>query len=248
MRAHAFIVFSTSLLCAASGSDCTTPLGTPCMVVQSVHEQRSVLSRGINYHHSRSYQKTAYASDGSVGHEVTFEKIPLFGNSEIVARTAQLYLKPSDRVVRIFHTNRQFSRREPIIWHDRPYRRAKADDATCASGILHSGTDFQTTGEHTILGTKTIRWYRPLEYGGYEEQFLAPALDCLALRAVRIHKNILRIPVITDHMEVTSVQFGEPDRGLFQVPADYREIPDASAERLKRLVGVNQRRVSAPDR
>jgi hypothetical protein len=180
--------------------------------------------------------------------EMTFEEIPLIGTAEMVGRAVQLYLAPSDRVVRIFHDNRKFSSREPIIWHDRPYRRAKDGDRTCASGILHSGTDFRLTGEHTILGTKTFRWYRALEYGGYEEQFLAPALDCLALRRVHVHKNVLRLPVFTDRSEAISVQFGEPDRALFDIPTDYQQVPDPAAEQLRRSVEANRRRASAPPR
>jgi hypothetical protein len=242
MRANTFMMFLAGWLSAASAQDCTTPLGVPCMIIESVHEQWSVLLNGINYHHSKLYRKTAYSSNGSIANEMTFEEIPLIGSAERAGRTADLYLAPSDRVVRLFHKDRKFSSREPIIWHDRPYRRAKDGDTTCASGILHSGTDFRLTGEHTILGTKTFRWYRQLEYGGYEEQFLAPALDCLALRAVRVYKNIWRLPVFTDRIEAISVRFGEPDRALFEIPTGYQQVPDPAAERLRRFVEANPRR------
>jgi hypothetical protein len=248
MRAYTFMLLLPGVLSAASPRDCTTRLGVPCMIVESVREQWSVLTTGINYHHSKTYHKTAYGSTGSIAHEVTFEKIPLIGTAEVAGRGAELYLWPSDRVVRIFHSDRKFSSREPMIWHDRPYRRAKDGDKTCASGILHSGTDFQETGEHTILGMKTFRWYRPLEYGGYEEQFLAPALDCLALRSVLVQRNVLRFPVFTNRSEVISIKFGEPDRALFDIPAGYQEVPDPSAERLRRFVEANQGRASVPPR
>jgi hypothetical protein len=163
---YTFLLLLAGALSGASPKDCTTPLGVPCMTVESVHEQWSVLQRGITYRHSKRYHKTAFASNGSNAIHGTTEEIPLVGSAEPVGRGAQLYLSPSDRVVRIFHKDRQFSSREPIIWHDRPYRRAKNGDTTCASGILHNGNDFQQTGEHTILGIKTFRWYRPLEYGG----------------------------------------------------------------------------------
>jgi hypothetical protein len=176
------------------------------MVVESVSDWWSVLDRGINYRHSKRNLTTAYASNGSIANQATAEEIPLIGSVEVVRRHAGLYLGPSDRVVSIFHNDRQFSSREPINWQDRPYRRAKNGNTTCASGILHSGTDFQQTGEHTILGTKTFRWYRPLQYGGYEEQFLAPSLDCLILRAVLVHRNILRIPVLTIRTEVKAIK------------------------------------------
>jgi hypothetical protein len=248
MRTYALLAISMGMLHAAAPTDCTTPLHVPCMVVQFVNEQWSVLHRGINYHHTKWYQQVAYGSDGSVASEYKSENIPLIGAPETFAPTAQLYLRPSDRVVRIMHADRQYSTRDPIIWHDRPYRRAKANDPTCASGILHSGTDFHVDGEHTILGVKTFRWYRPLEYGGHEEQFLAPALDCLSLRSVAVYQNVLRFPVFTNRKEVKSIHFGEPDRALFQIPADYKEVPDPSAERLRHFVETNKPRVPVSGR
>jgi hypothetical protein len=216
------------------------------MVVESVQEQWTVLNRGINYCHSKFYRQSAYSSDGSVASEITFEHIPLIGANEIESRMSELYLRPADRVVRVFYKDHTFSSREPIIWHDRPFRRSKNNDTTCASGILHSGTDFTLTGEHTILGIKAFRWYRALEYGGYEEQYLAPALDCLCLRAAQVHRNVFRIPFFTSGIEVTSVKFGEPNRALFQVPTDYRQVPDPYGERLRRFVEANGRRASTP--
>jgi hypothetical protein len=244
MRAYAILVVSTGMLSSFAQTNCTTPLGLQCVVVQSVNEQWSVLNHGINYSHWKTYEQMAWASDGSIAYQDKGEKIPLTGDPEVFAPTAYLYLRPSDRVVRILYGDHTFSRREPIIWHDRPYRRAKPNDTTCASGILHSGTDFHVVGDDTILGLKTIRWYRPLENGGYEEQFLAPALDCLSLRTRRVYKNFLRFPELTDRTEVTSIHFGEPDRSLFQIPADYKEVPDPSADRLRRFVEANRLRIS----
>jgi hypothetical protein len=246
MRVYALVAISAGMLSGSAPTTCTTPLRLPCMVVQSVNEKWSVLNRGVNYRHSRSYQQIASASDGSVAWETKFEEVPLIGESKVFAPTAALYLRPSDSVVHVMHADRKFSKRDPIIWQDRPYKRSKANDATCASGILHSGTDFQQTGEHTILGIKTFRWYRPLEYGGYEEQFLAPSLDCVPLRGQYVHRNMLRIPVLTNRTEVISIKFGEPDRTLFDIPAGYKEVPDTSAERVRRFVKANKRPVSLP--
>src|SRR6188508_580707 len=112
MRTYALLAISIGISRTATATDCTTPLGVPCMVVQFVNEQRSMLLRGINYRHSKSYQQIAYASDGSVASEYKFENIPLIGDPEAFAPTAQLYLRPSDRVVRIMHADRQYSTRD----------------------------------------------------------------------------------------------------------------------------------------
>jgi hypothetical protein len=65
---------------------------------------------------------------------------------------------------------------------------------------------------------------------------------------VRVHKNVLRVPVLTDRSEVTSIRFGEPDGALFVIPPGYREIADPHAEGLRRFVDRNRSRVSAPPR
>jgi hypothetical protein len=57
---------------------------------------------------------------------------------------------------------------------------------------------------------------------------------------------MLRIPVLTNRTEVRSIKFGEPDRTLFDIPTGYKEVPDNSAERLRRFVEANQRPVSVP--
>lgn len=244
MHAYKWMLLFPGLLSGASPDDCTTPLRVACMTVESLDEQWSLLHGGLNFQHGNTRQIIAYSANGSVAHQVTFENIPLIGNTETIGRDEQLYLGPSDRVVRIFHKDRTFSSREPIIWHDRPYRRAKNGDQTCASGILHSGTDFRMTGPDTLLSIKVFRWYRPLEYGGYEEQFLAPSLDCMILRGTRVYKNLLHIPTFTSHFEIRSIRFGEPDPSRFRIPDAYREVPDPSAERLRRYVEANQRRRS----
>ena len=124
MHAYKWMLLLPGLLSGASPDDCATPLRVACMTVESLDEQWSVLHRGLNFQHFNVRQITAYSANGSVAQQVTFENIPLIGATEIFGRNGELYLGPSDRVVRLFHKDRTFSSREPIIWHDRPYRRA----------------------------------------------------------------------------------------------------------------------------
>ena len=80
MRASTLLLQLAGALTAPSPEDCTTPLGVPCMIVESVHEQRSVMQRGIKYLYSKGHHKTALASDGSTAIHGTFEEIPLIGS------------------------------------------------------------------------------------------------------------------------------------------------------------------------
>jgi hypothetical protein len=87
----------------------------------------------------------------------------------------------------------------------------------------------------TVAGLAVARWYRTLGNGGYEEEYLAPLLDCIGLKSYSIRRNALWLPTFIDSSEATSVEFGEPAADLFTLPRGYRQVDDPRrAELLKR--------------
>jgi hypothetical protein len=121
-----------------------------------------------------------------------------------------MFLVPEGRIVRVFHKDQTFSSRTPLIWHDRPYRRSKPGDTVCSSGILHNGTDFHLAGTDTVAGIPVVKWSR--NYAKLKEDiYLAPSLDCRALKGVQLHLNDWHLPVFRNWMEATAVKLGEPD-------------------------------------
>lgn len=148
-----------------------------------------------------------------------------------------LYLAPENEIVTVDDTKQTIARREPLIWHDLPYRRSAAHDSTCRSGILHSGTDFSMKETGKVAGVEVVKWRRRLGNDGYEEQYLAPSLDCIALKTYSIRKNSLRLPTFISSSEATSIQFGEPAADLFVLPTGYRQVEDPRRAALLRRLG-----------
>ncbi len=132
--------------------------------------------------------------------------------------------------------DRTFSSREPLIWHDRPYRRSKEGDANCSTGILHSGTDFRETGRDTIAGVPVVKWQRGDGLHWKEEIYLAPSLDCVALRIEEIRRNRWYLPKFSHSVEAIAIEWGEPRPELFAIPAGYRQVEDPALPRLLRFV------------
>lgn len=138
-------------------------------------------------------------------------------------RSSWLYLSPENAIITVNYNSRTIARREPLIRHDLPYRRAAEHDLTCESGIRHFGTDFSRKSETTVAGIPVVIWRRSLGNGS-EEQYLAPSLDCMPLKTYKILKNQWWLPTFIDSFEASSVQFGEPAADLFALPSGYRQI------------------------
>ena len=228
---------------AAAYADCRTPLGLPCYTIEFTQSQWVLFHSLKNLpHHSSTRRTHALRSDGSVWGRGEYSSFSLTGGSSGRGTSISMYLAPQDRVIRVFPADRTYSTREPLIWHERPYRRSATGDLVCATGIRHNGTDFRHAGAATVLGIRVQRWYRSLGNGGSEEIWLAPELDCLALKREAVYRNSLRLPSMIDSMEATAVRWGEPDPKLFLLPQGYREIEDPALPRLREFVRRADRR------
>ena len=222
---------------AASGQgpagDCRTPLGVPCYTIHYENSQwQNAYKIPPDIRHYSLTGVHAVRRDGSSYSTAEWESHVFFQGSKKSPPFVDLYLAPQDLVVRIFHKDRTFSSREPLIWHDRPYRRSKDGDANCSSGILHSGTDFRQTGWDTVLGLRAAKWERGDGRYNVEEIYLAPALDCAALKGYTVRRTSWFLPKYVRSFEATSIEWGEPKAELFAVPADYRQVEDPSLPRL----------------
>ena len=209
-------------------TNCRTPLGVPCHTVHfrdsAWSYQQGLLDLLLDRY--AFYTVEAVRSDGSfyLGADVLAHESP-FG-------PATLYLAPGDELVRIFPHNRTFSSRGPLIWHDRPYRRSAENDSVCRTGILHFGNDFRQEGQRSIAGVPVFRWLRGNGQHGDEEIYLAPSLDCLALKFHNVRYNWFFIPVFIQDLEATSVVWGEPDSVFFAIPVGYRQVEDPGLPKL----------------
>ena len=243
------LLMAVVLAAQAGDLPCRTALNIPCYTAQVTLTQWYLgdLWPGQPVRTSLS-QVQAIRRDGSSMSAVrdgTTRDLLLLSNA--FPKTSHMYLAPSKRIVAVDHSNRTYSQREPLIWHDLPYRRSEENDATCRSGIRHAGTDFRMTGTETIAGQRVVKWERSLGYGGYEEQYLAPAIDCMPLRTHLIRKNRFHLPVFVSTIEVTAIELGNPKPELFSIPVGYREVEDQERARMLDFLDRNpSARLSRP--
>ena len=203
---------------------CRTSLGVPCYTVHFQTNHWEYFRHGLlDARHFTENSVRAERSDGS-----SYDSI---ANSSV-----NMYLAARDEVVRIFPSDRTFSSRGPLIWHDRPYRRSAQNDGVCSTGILHWGTDFRQEGQGSIAGVPVFRWVRGNGQHGDQEIYLAPSLDCLALKIREVRCGRFYIPIAIQDTEATSVIWGEPDPGLFVIPASYTQVEDPGLPGLLRFL------------
>ncbi len=131
----------SSCAIGAQSPDCRTPIGVPCYTMRITQTQWQAMA----YDPSKITKVTGTAilavrSDGSSVNASDMKEESLFGRMLGERRDAQLYLAPEKTIVTINRTNRTIARREPLIWHDLPYRRSTDGDSTCKTGVRHFGT------------------------------------------------------------------------------------------------------------
>jgi len=222
---------------------CRTPLGVSCHTITYKGDQAVYFNRGVTdfgfFHTEATHSVRA---DGSVYGSVTMTGSSLKYGSATGTPQIGIYDAKTDKVIRVFTKDKTFSSRDPIIWHDRPFRKSADGDSLCQTGIRHQGNDFANVGFETVLGLRTVHWHRDLGNGGYEDSWLAPDLDCTLLRRDTVRRNALHIPSFTDHMEAVNIDWREPDQALFAIPAGFRQVEDPALPGLKRFVERNSKR------
>jgi len=224
----ALLLFTASGL--AAQPSCRTSIGIPCYTIRATHTQWQALAQDpLKISKVTETNVRAVRRDGSFVAFGEMKEELLFGGLLGAKQGAQLYLAPENAIVKVNRTEHTISRREPLIWHDLPYRRSADGDSTCQTGIRHFGSDFQLNGNSTVAGVPVVKWSRA---DGSEDHYLAPSLDCIELKREKIKRNRLWIPIFTSRWEATSVELGEPKPELFVLPTDYKQVEDPERARL----------------
>lgn len=216
-----------------SSTLCRTPLGIPCSTIR--YQESQFFFGGLgDVEYNRSWSVRAVRSDGSFVTQRDTQSLSLRGY-RLLRDSSFMYLSPQDELIRVNHGQQTVSGRSPRIWHDRPYRRSKDGDKFCSSGILHNGTDFKLEGESTVAGVPVMKWTRGDKWNG-DEIYLAPSLDCAALKSYTVRRRGWFLPRIVSSSEAISVEFGEPKPELFTVPSEYKRLEDPHQNRLLQFV------------
>ena len=133
-----FAALTESVL--AQQPTCRTFLDLPCYTIRMSHRQWQIFMNGsAEIVMFTDASIAALRSDGSrvvVGDSSSWQLLGIRSNH----KGSWLYLAPENEIVTVDDTKQTIARREPLIWHDLPYRRSVPNDSTCRSGILHFGT------------------------------------------------------------------------------------------------------------
>jgi hypothetical protein len=241
----AFTFGTLAVVSFAQAPNCMTPLGNPCYTLHGTRTSWQLFEHGLT--DIREIKANYISASGRDGSHVDLEKgadSALFERHTRTFKTMRMYVGPKKEIITVDYHSGTLARREPLIWHDVPYRRARAGDATCESGIRHYGTDFQIRGAALIAGLPTVKWHRDLANGS-EEEYLAPSLDCIALKTYMVVRNRAGIPIRINNTQVSRVEFGEPNPNVFKLPASgLKEITDPNRARLLHFIEQNGNRKS----
>jgi hypothetical protein len=213
-------------------AECRTPLGIPCATIRFTVTQWQLFQDGpLDVRRFTELRTSAVRRDGSFV-EITGqqEMKRWFRSGERTAGSATMYLAPAGVVVHVDHQQKTVTRRPPVLWNERPYRYSTAGDRTCVSGIRHWGVHFFLRGAEKVAGVPVIKWIGSNPGGGYTEVYLAPSLDCRALKTRVVMRKLGIFPTFISTTEAVSVELGEPQAELFAVPSGYRQVEDPMSQ------------------
>jgi len=99
-----------------------------------------------------------------------------------------------------------------------------SNDADCReTANAFSLLDLKRVGEVVIAGVRSVEYEGRRSSTSRTTVALAPSLGCTQMRNIYRDYNRLGVPTAFSRTEAVSVQIGEPDPALFQVPTDYRQ-------------------------
>ena len=204
-------------IAAIAQTPCRTPLGVPCHTIRFQLTQWNLFGAGItDVQRLRIEKLSALRRDGSSLTIDNHEVFTLTGGRHIGATLVNIYLTTTGQSVAINHDQKLISIWEPDY---RPARRSVDGDTTCSTGIRQYGGHFQQSGQDTVAGIPVLKWA-----SGDDQIYLAPGLDCAALKVGRVTRNSWHVPVHFESVEALSVEFGEPRPELFMIPKGYRSV------------------------
>jgi hypothetical protein len=111
----------------------------------------------------------------------------------------------------------------------------------CEGKLSH---EFRWVGQEQMLGFPTHRYESTSRLDTKtvsETQWLAPDLNCLALRLLHVANSAEGREIQRFERVAQSVKLGDPDPALFRIPDTYREVPPS-----QQMKEVHERRIGRP--
>jgi hypothetical protein len=199
---------------------CFTPSETPCMTLRIAETSWHNRSFGLhNVDRYRMVAKKAFRRDGAVAYHLrqSHWKNFLIPLAEGHGATLQL----PDRTISINHDQKQYH--VNLIKHQGvafTRRGGRAFSSKCDTSALD---EFMAVaiGTDSIAGYEVFHFTNRWGDNGVVHFYRAPALGCTTLKEVSWDYNQFGFPTRYREWVVTSIEIGEPDPKLFDVPGGY---------------------------
>jgi hypothetical protein len=203
---------------------CLTPQGTLCRTIR--WEEGGWENQGWGFFAvERAHGSTtlSYRRDGAVLERNTGGAFKNYVVPTWSVDLAEIKIPSQNETIKIDYIAKEYEIRSGVrggltVWDP--------DDADCAK----LAKAFALSGLERVADV-VIAGIRAIEYTGKRSSTrrvtvaLAPSLGCLQMRNIDHDYNRLWSPTSSHRSEVVSVQIGEPDPALFQVPRDYHPAP-----------------------
>ena len=199
---------------------CMTPQGTVCRTVRWEYATWAAgswflaLQRG-NGSHTLAYRRDGASLDWATSRFFRNYLTPVEnGDVSIITLPVQ------HQTISIFHADKSCDvsgvlGAKPTAWNP--------NDPDCRQGVNHL-SELKRVGEVVIAGVRSIEYAGRGSSTSRTTVALAPSLGCMEMRNVYRDYNRLGLPTAFSEAEVVSVQIGEPDPALFQVPKGYHQV------------------------
>jgi|SRR5579872_4284764 len=203
-------------------NSCLTPQGTLCRTIR--WEYTGWENQSWGFHAVKRWtgsQTLSYRRDGSTSErdiQQTFRNYVIpSGGWDI----ANIRLLGQGETIEIDNAARKYEVRSGVLGG---LTVGNPSDQVCEQYASAFGlSDLKRIGGVVIAGVRSIEYAGARSTTRLVTVVLAPSLGCTQMRKIDRSYNRLGMPTAYSRSEVVSVQIGEPDPVLFQVPKGYRQ-------------------------
>jgi hypothetical protein len=196
---------------------CTTPAGTLCRTL--VYERTGWENRGWGFHAIERYREQiteAVRRDGTAVLRISHQGFKYFFVPEENYDRMRVVIPARRETFEVDHTLKEF-RDLGGVWD---FFEKWADNADCERKAL-AGRPNRGGKEVTVAGVRAIEYFYKAPTGATQRIAFAPALGCIAVRAVYSTQNSAGLPISGTELRLVSATLQEPDSGLFSIPVNY---------------------------
>jgi hypothetical protein len=209
-----------AVLALAAGPLCRTSHGVPCFTLTYQQSVWALVKSPVKDLVTAEVSGTmAVAQNGAFVHWVkSSNRFAVRDRKDAVPVSGRLFDPAAGRVTVIAPEALSDFRLPPLFFYEGVGLRTAAGDSGCRGMLTGIGKDLERVGNSKVLDEPVVEWKFKTAYGSGTAS-LAPGLDCQVLRLEAVEYRYGYVPVRKELFQATSIRRGEPDAGLFAVPA-----------------------------